>query len=335
MNQPFYPFYPHDPILYQAQEEKRKLKKDATYIGVLSIVLTMVMQFTFTVFVIAFLRLGLIVPEQLSDPFLGLGNTAYMFFYSGIYVFALLIPAVVVSLCFKRRFWPLAPAKPVPFSFAFFGIIGAMGTCMLANIINSYILTFFSEIGLSVPEVPETMVPTPISLVLNLFAIAVLPALLEEMIYRGYILRTLRPYGNMFAVLISSMLFSLMHGNLRQIPFAFIVGLVLGFLYVVSDNIWLSVAVHFTNNAISVVMEYCGFFLPEERVGIYYALVIYCLTFVGIISAIILFVMHKKRLEVPKTRIVLSTSNRTSALFSTPLFLISILLYAVLLFMEI
>ena len=126
MNQPFYPFFAQDPTIYQAQEEKRKLKKDATYIGVLSIVLTLVMEVTFTVLVIVLLRMGLFVPEQLSDPFLGLGNTAYMLLYSGVYVFALLIPAVVVSLCFKRRFWPLAPAKPVPFSFAFFGIIGAM-----------------------------------------------------------------------------------------------------------------------------------------------------------------------------------------------------------------
>ena len=104
MNQPFSQFYNYDPIVYQAQEEKSKLKKDATYIGILSIVLTLVMEVTFTILVMALLRTGIFVPEQLNDPFLGIGNTKYMLLYSGVYIFALLIPAVVVSLCFKRRF---------------------------------------------------------------------------------------------------------------------------------------------------------------------------------------------------------------------------------------
>ena len=192
MNQPFYTYPTPNPQEQQRETEKRQLRKDATYIGTLSIVLTLAMELTFTVLAMLLLRVGIFTPDQLADPYLGLGNTAYMFLYSGVYVFALLVPTLVVSFAFKRRFMPFAPAKPTSFGVGFFGIIAAVGLCMFSNIINSYILTFFSEMGLSVPDVPQTMENTSASLALNLFTMAVLPALLEEMIYRGYILRTLR-----------------------------------------------------------------------------------------------------------------------------------------------
>ena len=333
MNQPFHSFFEPNPQQVRMEEEKNKLKKDATYIGVLSIALTLVMESAFTVLVLTLIRCGVFSAEQLEDPYLGLGNTMYMIMYIGIYVFALLVPAVVVSFLFKKRFFPLSPAKPVRFEVAFLSILGAVGLCMLSNIINSYLITIFTEVGLEVPEAPQTMEQTIPSLALNLFTMAVLPALLEEIIYRGYILRTLRPYGNLFAVLVSSALFSLMHGNLRQIPFAFIVGLVLGYLYVVTDNIWMPAAVHFTNNAFSVLMEYAGFFLPEEKVGFFYTIAIYGLLLLGIIAAILLLMFYKKHLSAPRVETALPAGKRVSALLTTPLFLISVILYAILVIM--
>ena len=129
------------------------------------------------------------------------------------------------------------------------------------------------------------------------------------------------------------MLFGLMHGNLRQVPFAFIVGLVLGLLYVITDNIWLPIVVHFCNNAISVLMEYFGFFLAEESVGYFYALVIYGLVFLGIVAAIVLSIFYKKQLVIPKIHTNHSPAKRAAVLFTAPLFLLSVIVYVVLLFM--
>lgn len=333
MNQPYNPFFVPNPQQEAIESEKRNLRRDASYIGVLSIVLTLVMSFFFSILASILIAAGVIAPDDLTDPFLGLGNTNYLFLYMAVYTFDLLAPAVVVSFLYKKRFCPFAPSKPVSFSFAFFGIITAVGLCMLANIINSFALSFFMEMGLEIPEPPQMMEATPLSLILNLFTMAVLPALLEEMIYRGYILRTLRPYGNMFAVIVSSLLFSLMHGNLRQIPFAFVVGLVLGLLYVISDNIWLPIAVHFANNAISVSMEYLGYFLPEDRVDLFYTVIIYGLILVGIVTAIVLLLRHKEQLKIRKIDTQLTVAQRTSALINTPLFIVAIVLYLLLLFL--
>lgn len=312
-----------------------RLRHDLSYIGALSLTLTIVMEYAFSFIAILLIKFGILSAESLGQPYLGLDNTAFMYVYMAVYALSMAVPALVVSMCFRKRFSPFTPARPVSFGVAFFGILAAIGLCMLANIINSYISYFFTEAGLSVPEAPQTMDATPVSLLLNLFTMAVLPALLEEMIYRGYILRTLRPYGNWYAILVSALLFGLMHGNLRQIPFAFIVGLVLGFLYVSTNNIWIPIAVHFTNNAISVLMEYFAFSLAEEWRDFYYACVIYGLILIGVLCTLILFLGYRKKLRFRGSNTPLSTYQRTKALLTTPLFVASMLMYMLLLVMEI
>lgn len=324
----------HTEIETQRKQEKSRLRNDAAYIGAMSLALIFVMQYAFSFIVILLVKCGVFPAENLQMAYLGLDNTTYMCLYMAVYTLSLLLPALIVSLCFKKRFFPFSPAKSVPFGVAFFGILAAIGLCMLANILNSYILYFFTEMGWSVPDAPQTMVETPTSLALNLFTMAVLPALLEEMIYRGYILRTLRPYGNMFAILVSSLFFSLMHGNLRQIPFAFMVGLVLGFLYVSTNNIWLPIAVHFANNAISVLMEYFAFSLSDIYQNVFYALVIYGLIAIGILAIIVLLAGYTKHLRFRQTNTSLNVLNRWSAVLSSPLFVTSLLMYILFLIVE-
>jgi membrane protease YdiL (CAAX protease family) len=48
----------------------------------------------------------------------------------------------------------------------------------------------------------------------------------EELLFRGIVLRTLRPWGKQAAILISALVFGLFHGNVVQIPFAFAVGVI-------------------------------------------------------------------------------------------------------------
>lgn len=334
MYQPFYPpYHPPTDEDIRRRQEKQSLRRDAAYIGTLSIALTLVLQFAFSFIVLFLVKCGVFSIDDLEKANLGLSNTAYMFLYMSVYSLSLLIPTLIVSFCFKKRFSPFTPAKPVPFGAAFLSILAAVGLCMLANVINSYILYYFKEMGLYVPDAPQTMVETPTSLALNLLTMAVLPGLLEEMIYRGYILRTLRAYGDWFAILISSLLFSLMHGNLRQIPFAFIVGLVLGLLYVCTNNIWLPIAVHFANNAISVMMEYFSFSLPTANQNVFYTLVIYSLIALGMLCVLAFLIIYLKRLRFSRNNTTLSFAGRFGVIFSSPLFIIAIVLYVLLLFL--
>ncbi len=332
MTNPILPFL--DPEYKEKRaREKARLRKDAAYVGALSIALTLVMQYAYSFIVKILIAFGVFSPECVGRPFLGLDNTSFLLFYSFVYAFSLLLPAVTVSFLYDKKFSPFSPSRPVPFFFALLLIVGAVGMCMFANIINSYISDFFREVGATVPPSPKLMVNTSLSFALNLFSIAVLPALLEEMIWRGYILRVLRAHGDGFAVVISALLFGLMHGNLRQIPFAFIVGLCLGFLYVCTNNIWIPVIVHFLNNGISVVMEYVSFSLSETALSWLYVYVIYGLITVGLLAVLILLLCARKRLRMEKTTSTLGILGRYRALFTAPLFASAVLLYFVFVFL--
>ena len=60
--------------------------------------------------------------------------------------------------------------------------------------------------------------------------VGILAPISEELIFRGWVLRALRPYGKRFSIVASALLFGLFHGNLLQAPYAFLVGLVMGYV---------------------------------------------------------------------------------------------------------
>jgi membrane protease YdiL (CAAX protease family) len=74
--------------------------------------------------------------------------------------------------------------------------------------------------------------------------------IIEEFIYRGAVMRSLERFGSVFAITISALLFGMMHGNIIQIPMAFSIGIVLGYL-AKTYGIWLTVLIHMANNLFS------------------------------------------------------------------------------------
>ena len=85
----------------------------------------------------------------------------------------------------------------------------------------------------------------------------------EELVYRGFVMRRLEKYGSSFAILISSLLFGLMHGNLAQIFFAAAVGLILGWLAMEYSIVW-SILLHILNNLVfSDLLGRLTSWLPE------------------------------------------------------------------------
>lgn len=88
----------------------------------------------------------------------------------------------------------------------------------------------------------------------GVLAICIGAPLGEELLFRGAIQRCLhgrvRPWA---AILTSSLLFALIHGNPVQMVGGFTMGLVLGWLYYRTGSIWPGVMMHFVNNTLSTV----------------------------------------------------------------------------------
>lgn len=85
------------------------------------------------------------------------------------------------------------------------------------------------------------------------FTLAVVPAIFEELFFRKGLIDFSKKFGNVFALICSSLFFALAHFNIYQGIFAFFAGLVLGTLYLKTGNLKMSILLHFTNNMIGAL----------------------------------------------------------------------------------
>lgn len=104
------------------------------------------------------------------------------------------------------------------------------------------------KIGLTAAEglAAESQIGTSAA---DIIAACILAPIFEEILCRGLIMRGLEKYGKVFAIVVSAVIFGLMHGNLTQTIGASLMGLILGYVAMEYGIKW-SMFLHFTNNCI-------------------------------------------------------------------------------------
>lgn len=98
--------------------------------------------------------------------------------------------------------------------------------------------------------------------------LALVPAVCEELAFRGFILSGFRHMGYKWrAIAFSAFFFGVTHGILQQSLVTFLVGLILGYIAVQSGSILPGIAFHFTHNALVVLHGYLADWLTAERLA--------------------------------------------------------------------
>ncbi|CAL1521182.1 CPBP family intramembrane glutamic endopeptidase [Chitinophaga sp. MM2321] len=100
--------------------------------------------------------------------------------------------------------------------------------------------------------------PQPKDLLINLLLIAAVPAIAEELFFRGVLQRLMiKSTGKVWlSVFITAILFSAVHLEMLGFMARVVLGFVLGAIYVISGNLWLSIFAHILNNGLQVIMIY-------------------------------------------------------------------------------
>lgn len=109
-------------------------------------------------------------------------------------------------------------------------------------------------------ETMETVIqmPTPLHFLLNLVLIAILPGIGEELVFRGIVQKEI---GGLFrspiaAIWITAFVFSAIHFQLEGLLPRMTLGVILGYLYYWTGNLWVPIIVHAFNNGIQVILIY-------------------------------------------------------------------------------
>lgn len=84
---------------------------------------------------------------------------------------------------------------------------------------------------------------------LQLLLIAVMPALVEEFVFRGFFYGSYRRRHVLGGALMSGLFFGLIHMNINQFAYAFVIGVVFCLLYEATGNFFIPVVAHFAINA--------------------------------------------------------------------------------------
>ena len=144
-------------------------------------------------------------------------------------------------------------------------ILLSFGIGILAFFINIAVSTLFSGLmsflGYNQPVTSggttySPLLPDWARFMLEVLTVAILPAFCEEFLHRGLLLNGTKEIGIKKAILISSLMFGLLHFNINQFFYAFVVGLLLALVAIVSKSIYPAMIIHFTNNFISVYLGY-------------------------------------------------------------------------------
>lgn len=86
---------------------------------------------------------------------------------------------------------------------------------------------------------------------------AIAPGICEEVLHRGMVMRGSQKQNyTRYGLLVSSILFGLMHLNIQQFFYAMILGFLMGIVVIVADSIYPAMIIHFMNNGLSIYFSY-------------------------------------------------------------------------------
>ncbi len=103
-------------------------------------------------------------------------------------------------------------------------------------------------------------------LLINLVVIALMPAITEELLFRGGLQQLLEKWfkGPHLAIIITGFIFSAIHMQFYGLFARWILGIVLGYMFYWSRNLWYPIIAHFLNNGVQVLLVYLGYISATE-----------------------------------------------------------------------
>ncbi|MBR3150282.1 MAG: CPBP family intramembrane metalloprotease [Eubacterium sp.] len=213
-------------------------------------------------------------------------------------VCSLVVPFLVLSLMFRSRFkTPVVPCEKIGFIKCASWVFVGLAVCLGANILTNGVIEIFKQFGYELTKTEALKPNSPVECILLIFSTAVAPAICEEFSMRCVSLGLLRKHGKAFAVVAVSIVFGLLHGNVIQFVFAFTIGLILGYVTIVTDSVVPAMFIHGFNNGLSVMQDIFKYATDEKTANIATGVCTIGILLFGVLGLVYLIV--KKQL-VPK-----------------------------------
>ena len=229
---------------------------------------------------ILMLGIKLLLPAFLAYPLLNLlggslgdQELLWMAIEIGMYLLQLFLVGAFLLIVFRKN--PITPFQGTLSTpkFPFLFIPASLGLFYGLNVAIN--MAFAEQLKPFDIPIDEAYFPGTLGgVALYCIMISVLPAIFEEWLFRGIMQKNLAPtIGRVPAIVISALVFGLMHNEPAQSVFAFVFGLVAGYAFDKTGSIWFGALIHMVNNAVSFVSTYWYYVyhveMSDSIMGIY------------------------------------------------------------------
>lgn len=165
-------------------------------------------------------------------------------------VFAL--PAIIYLIVSKVSIGEALRIKKIRLSNVILLVVFTYLVMPVITLVNAISLIFSeNEISGTITDITSQF-----PLYIGILAVGLLPAILEESVYRGVLYNEYRKKNPRAGILLSALLFGLLHQNLNQFAYAFVMGLIFCLVIEATDSILSTMIIHFVINSNSVILQY-------------------------------------------------------------------------------
>ncbi len=243
-------------------------------------------------------------------------TTATFAFDAVTSILSLGVPFLIVYLVFrgKKLVGPLPYEKPKNTTSSMYLTMLCVPVMVFSSLFINYISAIVQtilgvEFNSNIGDTKTTGIAGVITVCVS---VAIVPAIIEEFVVRGVTMQPLRKYGDKFAIIMSAIFFAVMHGNMLQLPYTFVGGLILGYLAIKTKSMWPPMILHFVNNFYSAIVLIVSDTFGDKA-GNYATYIIWALFVVSGIVGFVGYMKNRDTTSLSKGESVLSTKEKITA----------------------
>lgn len=299
---------------------KKSVKKDANRVGIAMLLYAFISMVVSVMWLIGetiikyILRTADVTDEALRDKIfdetlMEIADYSGTYFNVGVIVGIAFLFLIFLKSGINRKIF-VREKKMTPLHLV--GVAGVFLGGQLVFQLAYYLMeALLNLIGITAQTQMETATAGSETLSMFLYA-GIIGPIAEELVFRGFAMRCLEKHGKMLAIVVSSILFGVMHGNLPQGMFAFFVGLVLAYVAMEYSIIW-SIALHIFNNMVLCDFLYMAIKDYSETVQL---IITYGIQIIFFIMGLVTVILKRKEIkaficqnmwEKPKMRWTMTT----------------------------
>jgi len=182
----------------------------------------------------------------------------------------ILLPVIIFLIVGKYNIkdtLKLTKTKPINYLIIVFLMMFGMP---VVGVLNAVVLGIIRLIfGKNLP-MPQILIPDVPTLFIAILVIGVSAALCEEILFRGMISKGYRGFGVVASLVITSILFGILHRDIQKGVATILLGALIGFIVYRTKSIYAGMTAHFTNNTVAVLLTFGATKMTEklDKMGI-------------------------------------------------------------------